>query len=72
MIHPIATVHVSPSVQLHVGMTICFGEPGVSLIKVIDGKPNFESELSIKVSQIDEVIAALTKARDQGRANDAR
>ena len=70
MIHPIRTLELAPHRKLEVGCTVCFGEPAVSLIAATDGK--ISGDVSVPISQVEALIAALGEALAKARAHDPR
>jgi hypothetical protein len=71
MLHPIATIPISPHRRVDVGVTACMGEPAAWLVEVdAQGQPS--ATIAIPLAAIATIAAALRDAEAVARANDPR
>ncbi len=71
MIYPVASIVRASGGRIEVGFTACFGEPSISVLTLSsDGR--LSAEMSIDLSSVDELIAALVAAAARARQDDPR
>ena len=72
MIYHVNTIPLRADCDLQLGFSVWLGEPSISLLPVIAGKPNFGAMIAIPLSKLDFVVASLTAAGERARGNDPR